>query len=267
MDNMDNMDNNNELNESTIPTKESTLEAWQVVKEAIEAHKLYPHEHTRRDMEAVIQKFDLEGFLQGSNELVQDWMLEADTIDELLDRLETSPEEQKAITIDALSRLIKYISGKDEGKNQASIRTNEGKANHLLSKASEDDTPGIVAELNAKLMSAREDIETGKVRMTELKHKRIDLTERHNENVKEYRGKAEKYQGLADKFQAETESMNEQNQLHLIEVNLETENLESEIEELDRELARITEKKAQLRQQIQSDSSTMERPFTLVSTR
>ena len=46
---MDNMDNNNELNESTIPTKESTLEAWQVVKEAIEAHKLYPHEHTRRD--------------------------------------------------------------------------------------------------------------------------------------------------------------------------------------------------------------------------
>lgn len=249
---MDNMDNNNDLNESTIPTKESTLEGFQVVKAAIEAHRRFQHAHTRRDMEAAINEFDIQGFLQGSNELVQDWMLEADTIDELLHRLEISPEEQKAITIDALSRVIEYNSGKNEGKNQASIRTRQGKANHLLSKASEDDTPGIVAELNAKLTSAREDIETGKVRMTELKHKRIELTERHNENVKEYRGKAEKYQGLGPKFHAETESMNEQNQLHIIEVNLETENLESEIEECDRELARITEKKAQLTQQVQS---------------
>ena len=58
---MDNMDNNNDLNESTIPTKESTWKGLQNVKEAIEANKLYQHEHTRRDMEAAIQKFDLEG--------------------------------------------------------------------------------------------------------------------------------------------------------------------------------------------------------------
>ena len=134
---MDNMDNNNDLNESTIPTKESTWEGLQNVKEAIEANKLYQHEHTRRDMEAAIQKFDLEGKLQRSNDLVQDWMLEADTIDELLHRLETTPGDQKAITIDVLSRLIEYNSGKNEGKNQASIRTNQGKADHLLSKVSE----------------------------------------------------------------------------------------------------------------------------------
>ena len=223
------MDNNNDLNESTIPTNESTWEGLQNVKEAIEANKLYQHEHTRRDMEAAIQKFDLEGKLQRSNDLVQDWMLEADTIDELLHRLETTPGDQKAITIDVLSRLIEYNSGKNEGKNQASIRTNQGKADHLLSKVSEDDTEGIVADLNAKLMSAKEDIETGKVCMTKLKHNRIELTGHHNENVKEYSAAVAKYKALGPKFQAEVETMNEENQLHIIEVNSETKNLESEI--------------------------------------
>jgi hypothetical protein len=243
MDN-NNMDNNNDMNASTshTGTEESVVESLQVVKDAIEAHNKYQQPLTYKNKEAAINAFDL----QRSNDFVMGLLHKAETLDELLHRPEPPPEVLKNIAKGVVNKLIKHIHGENEGKNEASkneasIRTNPGKVAFALSKASEDDLPGISADLSANLMSEKENIDASKSRIKELVQKRTHLTERHNENVNEYSAKAEKYRGLEVKFQQETDEMNEENRLHYLELEVERTKHEAEVDKLKRELAKVIE--------------------------
>ena len=122
-------------------------------------------------MEEAMDNFDL----QGSNDLVQDWIQEAETSERLLHQLEPQLKVQKQIDTGVVNKLIKYIHGKNEGKNEGPITTLAGQVSYVLSKVCEDDTEGIAAELKANLRSAKEEIETNKVRMQELTQKRTNL--------------------------------------------------------------------------------------------
>ena len=258
---MNNMDNNNDMNASTshTGTKESVVESLQVVKDAIEANNKYQHPLTHRNMEAAINAFDL----QRSNDFVMGLSHTAETSDELLDRLEPPPGVLKDIAKGVVNRLIKYTHGKNEGKNEASIRTIPGKVSYALSKVSEDDLTGIAADLTANLLAAKEDIDTSKSRIEELVQKRIHLTKCYNENAQDYSAKAEKYRGLEVKFQQETDGMNEDNELQRLELEVERTKLEAEIAEKNRVLAEIIEEhnkeKAQWTQEFKRKEAEVEK--------
>ena len=104
---MDNMNSDNDLNASTSCTgaKESVINSLQDVKNAIEANRKYPFRHTHQNMEVAINKFDL----QRSNDLVKDWIHDAETSDRLLDPLEPPPKVLKDIGKGVVNRLIKHI--------------------------------------------------------------------------------------------------------------------------------------------------------------